>query len=105
MSLANGIWPHLRSVPPTQASHFSDRTRFSVSTVMVATTMSSVFVALFALLASSFRTRAAIQAEVLALRHQLAVYQKNAEIDFRNGPILQIIARLLVRSWDDGWDD
>src|SRR6267142_5794716 len=45
---------------------------------MVATTMSSLFVALFALVASSFRTRAALQAEILALRHQLAVFQKNA---------------------------
>src|SRR5207302_10940369 len=46
--------------------------------IMVATTMSSLFVALFALVASSFRTRAALQAEILALRHQLAVLQKNA---------------------------
>jgi len=40
--------------------------------------MSSLFVALLALVASSFRTRAALQAENLALRHQLAVFQKNA---------------------------
>jgi len=46
--------------------------------IMVATTMSSLFVALFALVASSFRTRAALQTEILALRHQLAVFQKNA---------------------------
>ena len=46
--------------------------------IMVAPTMSSLFVALFALAASSFRTRAALQAEILALRHQLAVFQKNA---------------------------
>ena len=39
--------------------------------------MSSLFVALFALVASSFRTRAALQAEILALGHQLAVLQKN----------------------------
>jgi hypothetical protein len=45
---------------------------------MVATTMSSLFVAFFTLLASTFRTRAALQAEILALRHQLAVFQKNA---------------------------
>src|SRR5437016_9667151 len=45
---------------------------------MMCTTMSSVFVALFALVASSFRTRAALQAEILALRHQLAVFQNNA---------------------------
>src|SRR5580704_11664503 len=36
------------------------------------------FVALFALVTSSFRTRVALQAEILALRHQLAVFQKNA---------------------------
>ena len=40
--------------------------------------MSSLFVAFFALVTSSFRTRAALQAEILALRHQLAVLQKNA---------------------------
>src|SRR6267143_1318941 len=45
---------------------------------MVATKMSSLFVALFALVASSFRSRAALQAEILALRHQLSVFQKNA---------------------------
>jgi len=38
--------------------------------IMVATTMSSVFVALFALIASSFKTRAALQAEILALPDQ-----------------------------------
>jgi hypothetical protein len=37
--------------------------------IMVATTMSSLFVALFALVASTFRTRAALQAEILAVRH------------------------------------
>src|SRR6184192_2071063 len=48
--------------------------------IMVATTMSSLFVALFALLASSFRTRAALQAEILALRHQLAVFQRTRRV-------------------------
>jgi hypothetical protein len=46
--------------------------------MMVASTMNSVLVALFALFASSFRDRAALQAEILALRHQLAVLHKNA---------------------------
>jgi hypothetical protein len=50
----------------------------TIREIMVATTMSSLFIALFALVASSFRTRAALQAEILALRHQLAVCQKNA---------------------------
>jgi len=39
--------------------------------------MSSLSVALFSLVASSFRTRAAQHAEILALRHQLTVLQKN----------------------------
>jgi len=46
--------------------------------IMGPTTMSSLFVGLFALIASSFRTRVALQAEILALRHQLAVLQKSA---------------------------
>ena len=45
--------------------------------------MSSLFVAFFAFVASSFRTRAALQAEILALRHQLAVFQKNAPLRLR----------------------
>jgi hypothetical protein len=45
----------------------------TIREIMVATTMSSLFVAFFALVTSSFRTRAALQAEILALRHQLAV--------------------------------
>jgi putative transposase len=40
--------------------------------------MNSLFVAFFSLVASTFRTRAALQAEILALRHQLTVLQKNA---------------------------
>jgi hypothetical protein len=43
--------------------------------IMVATMMSSLFISLFAFVASSFRTRGALQAEILALRHQLAVLQ------------------------------
>ena len=40
------------------------------------------FVALFALVTSSFRSRVALQAEILALRHQLAVFQKNCTAAF-----------------------
>ena len=46
--------------------------------IMAVTTMSSLFVAVFALVLSTFRTRAALQTEILALRHQLAVFQNNA---------------------------
>jgi len=64
--------------------------------------MSSLFVALFALVASSFRTRAALQAEIFALRHQLTVLQKNAPRRLR----LQSSDRLLwiwLSRWWPGW--
>jgi hypothetical protein len=46
--------------------------------IMAVTMMSSFFVAVFSLVVSTFRTRAALQTEILALRHQLAVFQNNA---------------------------
>ncbi|MGA8507800.1 MAG: hypothetical protein WB762_19510 [Candidatus Sulfotelmatobacter sp.] len=45
--------------------------------------MSSLFVAFFSLVASSFRNRAALQTEILALRHQLTVLEKNAPLRLR----------------------
>ena len=69
---------------------------------MVATTMSSLLVALFALVASSFRTRAALQAEILALRHQLAVFQKNAPGRLRLQRSDRFLWVLLSRFWS-GW--
>ena len=64
--------------------------------------MSSLFVALFALVASSFRTRAALQAEILALRHQLAVFQKNAPLRLRLERSDRLLWVLLSRWWP-GW--
>src|SRR6516225_10098915 len=69
---------------------------------MVATTMSSLLVALFALVASSFRTRAALQAEILALRHQLAVFQNNAPGRLRLQRSDRFLWVLLSRFWS-GW--
>ncbi len=40
--------------------------------------MNPVFVALLALLASTFQTCAAQQAEIAALRHQIAVLQRSS---------------------------
>src|SRR5215475_13548815 len=40
--------------------------------------MSPVFIALFTLFASTFRTHTALQAEIAALRHQIAVLQLSA---------------------------
>ena len=70
--------------------------------IMVATTMSSLFVAFFALLASTFRTRAALQAEILALRHQLAVFQKNAPRRLRLHRCDRLLWVVLYRCWS-GW--
>jgi putative transposase len=68
----------------------------------VATTMSSLFVAFFALIASTFRTRAALQAEILALRHQLAVFQKNGPRRLRLHRCDRLLWVLLYRFWS-GW--
>jgi hypothetical protein len=69
--------------------------------IMVATTMSSLFVALFALVASSFRTRASLQAEILALRHQLAVFQNNAPRRLRLHRCDRFLWVVLYRFWSD----
>ena len=68
----------------------------------MATTMSSLFVAFFALTASTFRTRAALQAEILALRHQLAVFQKNGPRRLRLHRCDRLLWVLLYRFWS-GW--
>ncbi len=64
--------------------------------------MNSLVVALFALVASSFRTRVALQAEILALRHQLAVFQKNAPRRLRLQRSDRLLWVLLSRWWP-GW--
>ena len=64
--------------------------------------MSSLFVALFALVTSSFRSRVALQAEILALRHQLAVFQKNAPRRLRLQRSDRLLWVLLSRWWP-GW--
>ena len=64
--------------------------------------MSSLFVAFFALIVSSFRTRAALQAEILALRHQLAVFQKNAPRRLPLHRCDRLLWVVLYRCWS-GW--
>ena len=74
----------------------------TIHEIMVATTMSSLFVAFFALVTSSFRTRAALQAEILALRHQLAVLQKNAPRHLRLHRCDRLLWVVLYGLWS-GW--
>lgn len=62
----------------------------------------SLFVALLALIASSFRTRAALHAEILALRHQLAVLQANAPRHLCLQRSDRVLWVLLSRFWS-GW--
>lgn len=64
--------------------------------------MNSILVAVFALFASSLRTRVALQAEVLALRHQLAVLQANAPRRLRLRRSDRLPWILLSRLWS-GW--
>jgi putative transposase len=64
--------------------------------------MSSLFIALFAFVASSFRPRSALQAEILALRHQLAVLQNNAPRRLRFNRTGRLLWVVLSRFWS-GW--
>jgi putative transposase len=64
--------------------------------------MNSVLIGCLALLASSLRTRAALQAEILALRHQLAVLQANAPRRLRLNRSDRVLWVWLSR-WFPGW--
>jgi putative transposase len=64
--------------------------------------MSSLLVVFFSLVASTFRARAALQAEILALRHQLTVLQKNAPPRLRLQRSDRFLWVLLSRWWP-GW--
>ena len=63
-------------------------------------TMNSFLVALFALITCSFRTRAALQTEILALRHQLAVLQPNTP-RLRLKRTERVLWVLLSRFWSE----
>src|ERR1700682_6044078 len=64
--------------------------------------MNSVLVGLCAVIASSFWSRAALQTEILALRHQLAVLQANAPRRLRLKRSDRVLWVLLSRFWS-GW--
>ena len=64
--------------------------------------MNSVLIAFFAVLVSSFRTTASLRAEILALRHQLAVLQANAPRRLRLKRSDRLLWVLLSR-WFPGW--
>jgi putative transposase len=70
--------------------------------IRVPSTMNAVFVALFALVTSTFQNRAALHTEILALRHQLAVLQRNAPRRLclkRSDRLLWILLARFWSSW------
>src|SRR5437016_4335376 len=70
--------------------------------IMLASTMNAVFVAFFALVTSTFHNRAELHAEILALRHQLAVLQRHAPRRLclkRSDRLLWILLARFWSSW------
>ena len=93
----------LGRVFPTENSVQAENTEFTTIRETILISMgNSLFVALFALIASSFHTRAALQAEILALRHQLAVLQANAPRHLRLKRSDRVLWLFLSRFWS-GW--
>src|SRR5580704_6951808 len=75
---------------------------FSVREIIIVSTMTPFFIAFLALVASTFRTRAAQQAEILALRHQIAVLQQSAPRRLRLRQSDRLLWICLSRFWP-GW--
>jgi putative transposase len=63
--------------------------------------MGPVFIALVALVGSTFQTRSAMQAEIAALRHQLAVLQRSAPRRLHLKQSDRVLWILLSRHWPD----
>jgi len=72
----------------------------SVREIIIVSTMTSFFIALLALVASTFRTRAA--AEIVALRHQIAVLQRSSPRRLRLKQPDRLLWILLSCLWP-GW--
>ena len=95
--------PHDLLPVRTENSVQSENAQLATIRETIALSMSnSLFVALLALIASGFRTRAALQGEILALRHQLAVLQANAPRHLRLKRSDRMLWLLLSRFWS-GW--
>ena len=70
-----------------------------VCEIIIAFKMSPVFIALVALVGSTFQTRAAMQAEIMALRHQLAVLQRSEPRRLRLKQSDRVLWMLLSWLW------
>jgi hypothetical protein len=73
----------------------------TVCEIIIAFKMSPFFIALFALVGSTLQTRAAMQAEIVALRHQLAVLQRSAPRRLRLKQSDRMLWILLSWLWPD----
>jgi len=74
----------------------------SVREIIIVSTMTSFFISLLALVASTFQTRAAQQAEIVALRHQIAVLQQSAPRRLRLRQSDRLLWIWLSHFWS-GW--
>ena len=63
--------------------------------------MRDVLISLLAGLASSLRTRASLQIEILALRHQLGVLKRTKRRRFRLAASDRLLRVILLRFWPD----
>ena len=73
-----------------------------VREIIIVSKMSPFFIALLALVSSTFRARAALQAEIVALRHQIAVLQQSAPRRLRLRQSDRLLWIWLSRFWP-GW--
>src|SRR5262249_11705278 len=71
----------------------------SVREIIIVSTMTPFFIALLALVTSTFWTRAAQQAEIVALRHQIAVLQQSAPRRLRLRQSDRLLWIWLSRCW------
>src|SRR5438132_2895987 len=74
----------------------------SVREIIIVFKVSPFFIALLALVSSTFRARAALQAEIVALRHQIAVLQQSAPRRLRLRQSDRLLWLWLSRFWP-GW--
>jgi putative transposase len=74
----------------------------SVREIIIVSKMGPFFIALLALVSSTFRARAVLQAEIVALRHQIAVPQQSAPRRLRLRPSDRLLWIWLSRFWP-GW--
>ena len=93
----------MRGAVHTENSVQSENAELTTIRETIALSMSNaLFVALLALIGSGFRTRATQQAEILALRPQLAVLQASAPRHLHLKRSDRVLWLLLSRFWS-GW--